>query len=271
MRRMKIALDCPGCGKRYDVAATLAGKKSRMQGMRQHIPNSDAPSGAASAAESRIRPASPTVPRGDESVAGAWIERTPGVHAEVVATSASPVFAAAAGAARGTIVLNCPRCFKRYEVDAALSGKKSRCKDCKEVFTIPPPVPAKPSWPNEQPSPAKKPGLLTRNFAIIPEEVVSEFEDDLEFEPAEAVRRPPPPPPPATDEEPMALAPRRVGYSERGTRSSRRAEVGTELGVTVAGVYVGLGILGFIVLAIWHAAGEPGSEKLGRVFGAVAT
>ena len=29
-----------------------------------------------------------------------------------------------------------------------------------------------------------------------------------------------------------------------------------------------LGILGFIILAIWHAAGEPGADRVGRVFGA---
>jgi uncharacterized Zn finger protein len=37
------------------------------------------------------------------------------------------------------IVLDCPSCAKRYEVDGALAGKKSRCKDCGEVFLIPVP------------------------------------------------------------------------------------------------------------------------------------
>ena len=35
------------------------------------------------------------------------------------------------------MVLDCPSCAKRYEVDAALAGKKSRCKQCGEVFRIP--------------------------------------------------------------------------------------------------------------------------------------
>jgi predicted Zn finger-like uncharacterized protein len=35
------------------------------------------------------------------------------------------------------IVLGCPGCGKRYEVDSALAGKKSRCKQCGEVFQIP--------------------------------------------------------------------------------------------------------------------------------------
>ena len=38
--------------------------------------------------------------------------------------------------------------------------------------------------------------------------------------------------------------------------------------MTVAGAYGALGILAFIILAIWHAAGEPGSGQLNRVFNA---
>ena len=37
------------------------------------------------------------------------------------------------------IVLNCSGCGKRYEVDGSLAGKKSRCKQCGEVFPIPVP------------------------------------------------------------------------------------------------------------------------------------
>ena len=37
------------------------------------------------------------------------------------------------------IVLDCPGCGKRYEIDAGLAGKKSRCKQCGEVFKIPVP------------------------------------------------------------------------------------------------------------------------------------
>jgi HEAT repeats len=240
-----IVLDCPGCGKRYEVDASLAGKKSRCKDCGNIFRIPDAPN-VSSVAESKSRPA-----------ARATVS-------EVVAAAASPPIIAS-GAARGVIVFNCPRCFKRYEVDAALSGKKSRCKDCKEVFTIPAPLSAPQSRPNEPVLSARKPPLSGRNFAVIPEEVVSDVEEEIEFEPAEAVRRAPLP---IIDEEPMELAPRRVAYPKRADRSSRRREVDTEVGVTVAGAYVALGILGFIILAIWHAAGEPGSDKLGRVFGA---
>jgi len=35
------------------------------------------------------------------------------------------------------IVLECPGCGKRYEVESSLAGKKARCKQCGEVFRIP--------------------------------------------------------------------------------------------------------------------------------------
>ena len=34
------------------------------------------------------------------------------------------------------IVLDCPGCGKRYEVDGSLAGKKSRCKDCGNIFRL---------------------------------------------------------------------------------------------------------------------------------------
>ena len=37
------------------------------------------------------------------------------------------------------IVLDCPSCAKRYEVNATLAGKRSRCKQCGEIFKIPVP------------------------------------------------------------------------------------------------------------------------------------
>jgi hypothetical protein len=242
---MMIVLDCPGCGKRYEVDSSLAGKKSRCKdcGSTFRIPEAGA---APTAAESQPRPTAP---------------------GRATAPASPPIIPS--GAARGTIVFNCPRCFKRYEVDATLAGKKSRCKDCKEIFTIPPPLSA-PSLVQAEPAPAvKKPSLGARNFVVIPEEVVpgfQEVEDIDEFEPLEALRRAPAPP--VLDEEPVSLAPRRADFPERPRRTARREVVDSEVGVTVAGAYVALGILAFITLAIWHAAGEPGEDRVGRVFGA---
>ena len=110
---------------------------------------------------------------------------------------------------------------------------------------------------------ARKSSLAARNFAVIPDEVVPDVDDRVEFEPVEAVRRTPPP---AIEEEPVDFMPRRVAYPERSRRSSRREETDTEIGATVAGGYVALGVLGFIILAIWHAVGEAGAVKIGRVF-----
>ena len=47
-------------------------------------------------------------------------------------------------------------------------------------------------------------------------------------------------------------------YPKRSGRSSRRENVDTEIGITLAVAYAALGILAFIILAIWHAAGQPG-------------
>ncbi len=256
---MKIVLDCPGCGKRYEVDASLAGKRSRCKDCGDTFRIPDAP-GASSVGESKSGRDSATGRQ--QAAAGSPRESAPAVYAEIVSVPASaPIIAS--GAARGTVVFNCPRCFKRYEVDASLSGKKSRCKDCKEVFTIPSPMNAPEPAPVEQAPPAKKSSLSGRNFTVIPEEVVPDVAEQFVFEPDDAVRRAPPP---RVDEEPMELIPRRTTYPKQGTRRSRRENVDTEFGVTVAGAYVALGILAFIILAIWHAAGDPGAEKVGRVF-----
>ena len=58
------------------------------------------------------------------------------------------------------IVLNCPGCKKSYEIDGALAGKKSRCRQCGEVFRIPVPTgriiePARP--------PRRPPARLSRS------------------------------------------------------------------------------------------------------------
>jgi HEAT repeat protein len=55
------------------------------------------------------------------------------------------------------IVINCPGCRKRYELSAALAGKKSRCRQCGEVFAI-----AVPQQASREPAPF--------TMAIVPEE-----------------------------------------------------------------------------------------------------
>ena len=165
---MKIDVDCSGCGSRYQVDESLAGKKSRCKdcGNLFRIPlGPTALSGRESNRQSATAQPADSLTRSLRTQAGS----VPPVD---VAVTASPAIIPS-GAARGTIVLNCPRCFKRYEVDASLTGKKSRCKDCKEVFTIPAPLSA-PAPPPPEPSPtANKSSLGLRNFTVIPEEVMT--------------------------------------------------------------------------------------------------
>jgi predicted Zn finger-like uncharacterized protein len=72
---MKIALDCPGCGKRYEVDASLAGKKSRCKECGNTFRIPDEPS-ASAAAESISRPAASTRTRDAEAVVVPSVERT---------------------------------------------------------------------------------------------------------------------------------------------------------------------------------------------------
>jgi len=88
-------------------------------------------------------------------------------------------------------------------------------------------------------------------------------ETEIGFEPISPLRRAPAP---VAEEAPVEFTPRRATYPERPARSSRRARVDTELGVTIAGAYAALGILAFMILAIWHAAGQPGAQRVSRVF-----
>ena len=178
---MKIDVDCPGCGKRYEVAESFAGKKSRCKqcGASFRIPS---PS-AGDERKSNRSPAAAQPVDGDSR--SLHLQEPPGRQANVAVPAAPPIVPS--GAARGTIVLNCPRCFKRYEVDAVMAGKKSRCKDCKEVFTIPAPI-SPPEPPPREPAPAAKSSSLgLRNFTVIPEEVISRRVDEefVEFEPVE--------------------------------------------------------------------------------------
>ncbi len=141
---MAIVLNCPGCGKRYEIESALAGKKSRCKqcGAIFRIP-----------ADGREDAAAPPVPE-QTGVGGT----APSMTSSSPARSASPskssggeerISAANAGyfapraatrepatPAAGTIVINCPGCGKHYELASALAGKKSRCRQCGEVFTI---------------------------------------------------------------------------------------------------------------------------------------
>ena len=165
-------------------------------------------------------------------------------------------------------MLNCPRCFKRYEVDAALAGKKSRCKDCKEVFTIPAPVAAAGATATRA---GAAPPRARRLGSELHGHTRRGDNDRVDDEESSRSSRPGRSGAPRSRSWKKNRSSSRLGgrpIPKRVGRSSRREDVDTEVGVTVAGAYGALGILAFIILAIWHAAGEPGSERVSRVFGA---
>jgi predicted Zn finger-like uncharacterized protein len=134
---MLIVLDCPSCAKRYEVDAALAGKKSRCKQcgevFRIPVPNAAVASSPTSTVEPRPERFSADVSDRPQSLAAAQP-----ASQRAIGTPASPSFSPAAPSTT-KIVMHCPGCHKRYEVDGALAGKKSRCKDCGEVFLIPVP------------------------------------------------------------------------------------------------------------------------------------
>ena len=259
---MKIDVDCSGCGKRYQVDESLAGKKSRCKDCGNVF----------------------RIPLGPTSHSGGKSTRRSG--------SASPVDSSNAVASRAGRPGAFCRCHRRCvagdppvrrserndrsQLSQVLQTLRSRCRIEREEVAMQrlqggvyyPGATAVPPPPPREPAPtANKSPLGLRNFTVIPEEVMTQFEeaDEVEFEPVKAVRRAPLPPP-VLEDEPLRLTPRRISFPKRAGRSTRREEVDTEVGVTVAGAYGALGILAFIILAIWHAAGEPGAGQLNRVF-----
>ena len=108
---MKIDVDCPGCGKRYQVDESFGGKRSALQALRKFVSHS-------ARSRSSRRRGSAESPVGDSVSYSRSVQSSPVPPAEV----AAPV-SQASGPSK-TVVFNCPRCFKRYEVDAALGGKE---------------------------------------------------------------------------------------------------------------------------------------------------
>jgi predicted Zn finger-like uncharacterized protein len=221
---MPIVVDCPGCLKRYEVDSSLAGKKSRCQQcgevFRLPTPNAVEAVKPPSSASSPRRSPQETFRENNASAAGGSANRPPSVGKP--------------------ISVNCPSCGKQYAVDAALGGKKSRCKQCNEVFTIPVPMgiitelPSKPARPTAPPPPKPQPAM----------ELL--FDDD---EPDTFKRAPSKPAPVYEDEE--LPPPRRIAYSTPSQKSKRDRSMDPQLGITVTGWFLALNALAF--LGIWIA------------------
>ena len=249
---MLIVLDCPGCAKRYEIDAALAGKKSRCKqcGEVFKIPVPTAVSAP---------PPTSKAPRPVQTASGAGEWQTGRVEPQRTAKPghhAGPARPSANSAATGprTIILNCPNCQKRYEIDEALAGKKSRCKDCGEVFSIP--VPRGRATDSSR-SPARS--------AAPPSPPA--WDSVLEDEPTtfKASRGPSPPafdefdlPPPPRAAYPQPIRKTSGSYRHRGSRA--------DVGFTLAGGYLALALLVVIGFLIWQAAADPPKARVGQIF-----
>ncbi len=154
------------------------------------------------------------------------------------------------------IVLNCPKCLKRYEIDGALAGKKSRCKDCGEIFTIPAPAGRPITREREPERPPPPPAPLP---------VPSYWESALDAEASQPAASRPTPRQVVEDEE-LPLPPRAPSPEKVRRTSSRREPIDSELGVTLAGFYTVFAVFLLIVFSVWYGYSEPSSVRLGAVF-----
>jgi len=144
---MPIVLDCPGCGKRYEIDSALAGKKSRCKQCGQvfRIPanggeDTDAPARRDQTGERRTARAGASSSPGRS--ASSWESILGDDRPSAADNDSSPRPASSRQPVKpvaGMLVIKCPGCRKRYELSGALAGKKSRCRQCGEVFAIPVP------------------------------------------------------------------------------------------------------------------------------------
>ena len=157
-----------------------------------------------------------------------------------------------------TIVMNCPRCGKRHEVDGLLAGKKSKCKVCGEVFSIP-----VPSVRTSESAPAPKPAepirsIAPKYWASVLNERTSSLKGARAAGSAEIDEELPPPP--------------RLGY-RRPRESYRRKSRPSGVNVgPIIGWFLGLSFATLIGMLIWISVnGYTVAEgyRLGVIFNMV--
>lgn len=192
------------------------------------------------------------------------------------------------------IVVNCPGCKQRYELDGALAGKKSRCRQCGEVFRIPvptarlvepaaaaPAASAPPRNPPPMPAPAPQPSWTATPLAdLLDGEPAAprRAPTDRRMAAAASVPRAAEPtvvlPPkaartrgvPGNSEPDEGLPPPpRAGYRSF-KRSSRDREQDTEVGVTAFMWYVLLTSVTLLGYYIYIGVFEPEVETARRVY-----
>jgi hypothetical protein len=250
---MLIVLDCPGCGKRYEIDAAFAGKKSRCKQcgevFRVPVPSavagqSSPPGKSPASAEAGSRALERSFTSAPASPPKAGRAAAPPDQARLVAPA---------------IVVNCPRCRKRHELDVVLAGKKSKCKQCGEMFSIP--VPAGHS---AESSSSRAPATIAREPAAAP----SRWQSVLEDEPAalKASRRPavaefddvdlPPPP--------------RAAYPAKRRRSRDSADAGQiSVALTISGWYSFIGLLLAAGVFVYGQFATPSRDQTAAVCGGI--
>ncbi len=262
---MSIVLDCPGCRKQYEVDDALGGKKSRCKQCGEVFqipaPSRRASAPAAVSDSARVKSARQPASQWESILEEKPRTAPPARAAATVSPPASPP-----PVVPTTILINCPKCRKRYELDGALAGKKSRCKNCGEVFSIPVPrgrpVEAAPtSRPAAPPAP--------RPAAPPAPAVPSYWESVLDDEPA-SLKSSRPAPAPFVDED-LPPPPRTV--YPKSTSTYRRSKRSSDVNVgPIIGGFLGLSVLGFIGIQIWIAVNGytfQQSFELGRIFGMI--
>jgi HEAT repeats len=263
---MLIVLDCPSCAKRYEVDVALAGKRSRCKqcGEVFKIPVPNAKVASPPPSTVATRPERPSTDTGERARS---VPANRSADPRGVGTATSPSYDPSP-AATTKIVMNCPGCRKRYEVDEALAGKKSRCKDCGEVFLIPvprgrqsDPVPAERpvSAPLLSPTPPPRAPASTPPPPTYWESV--DEEGPTVFKPRRN------PAFPAYDEVDLPPPPRAI-YAKPTTTSRRPRDWGNnpDVGITVAGLYVAAAILVVIGFWTWIQAASPPADRIGQIF-----
>ena len=252
---MLIVLDCPGCRKRYEVDASLAGKKSRCKqcGEVFQIPVPRAASPAPPTVSKPPRPPQNTTAGGEWQAALVEPQPAgrPGRADSSAKSNSNPI-----GSRSKTIVLNCPNCQKRYEIDELLTGKKSRCKDCGEVFSIPVPM----GVAREAPRPPA--GRTSDSVPSLWESVLDEAPSSLKGSRG--------PTAPAFDDLDLPPPPR-AAYPNPSRKSYSQRDRGNnpEIGFTIAGFYVMAVMAVGIGFWIWKTAVEPTTERVARSFRSV--
>jgi transposase-like protein len=250
---MLIVLDCPQCGKRYELDASLAGKKSRCKRcgevFRIPVPSTlvgpSSPDGKAPAAAT-------AGPRARErSLTGSPASPPKGARA-ATPPDPPPILTPA-------IVINCPRCRNRHELDVALAGRKSKCKRCGEIFSIP-----VPQGPIAEPSSSATREESARDPALVP----SQWQSLLEDEPA-SLKASHGPAGEVLDDADLPPPPR-AAYPSVRRRSSRSSESSQiDLAVTVSGWFCLAGLLSGVGFLMFAQIAGPSWEQTSVVGGII--